>query len=34
VGGSSHNLRQLCKQGDVRGPIKQAAMRILVERRE
>jgi hypothetical protein len=28
------NLRQICKEGAVRGTIKQAAMRILTERRE
>ncbi len=31
---NSRNLRQICKQGDTRGPIKQAAMRILLERRD
>jgi len=31
---NSRNLRQICKQGDVRGTLKQAAMRILTERRD
>ncbi len=31
---NSRNLRQICKQGEVRGTLKQAAMRILTERRE
>lgn len=31
---NSRNLRQICKQGEVRGTLKQAAMRILSERRE
>ena len=31
---NSRNLRQICKHGEVRGTLKQAAMRILSERRE
>lgn len=31
---SSRNLRHLCKKGDVRGTLKQAAMRILMERKD
>ena len=31
---NSRNLRQICKQGDVRSTLKQAAMRLLLERRE
>ena len=31
---NTRNLRQICKQGDVRGTLKQAAMRILTERRD
>ena len=31
---NSRNLRQICKQGEVRGTLKQAAMRVLSERRE
>ena len=31
---TSRNLRQVCKQGEVRGPLKQAALRILSDRRE
>jgi hypothetical protein len=31
---NSRNLRQICKHGDTRGAIKQAAMRILLERRD
>ena len=31
---TSRNLRQICKQGEVRGPLKQAAMRLLSERRD
>jgi hypothetical protein len=30
---SSRNLRQLCKQGEVRGTLKQAAMKLLMERK-
>ncbi len=31
---SSRSLRQVCKKGELRGPIKQAAIRILTERRD
>lgn len=31
---SSRNLRQVCKQGEVRSSLKQAAMRVLMERRD
>ncbi len=31
---NSRNLRQICKKGEVRGTLKQAALRILQERRE
>ncbi len=30
---SSRSLRQICKKGEVRGPIKQAAMRLLMNRK-
>ncbi len=31
---SSRSLRHICKQGELRGPLKQAALRILTERRD
>jgi hypothetical protein len=31
---SARSLRQMCKQGEVRGPIKQAAMRLVLERKD